>query len=102
MAQFGMGMREVVVDGFGGPERLGVATVDVPRPGAGEALLRVIAAGMGQWDGKQRRGELGPQPFPYIPGWEASGVIAALGEGVVDLAVGDEVMTYRYPGGAWA
>jgi NADPH:quinone reductase-like Zn-dependent oxidoreductase len=95
-------MRAVVVDGFGGPERLHVARMDVPRPNANEVLVRVIAAGVGQWDAKQYRGSLGPQPFPYVAGWEAAGIVEAIGEAVGDLAAGDAVFTYRFPGGAWA
>src|SRR5262245_29984750 len=82
MAKDGTRMRAVVVDAFGGPERLHVASVGVPHAAADEVLLRVIAAGVGQWDGKQYRGELGPQPFPYVAGWEASGVVESVGDEV--------------------
>jgi NADPH:quinone reductase-like Zn-dependent oxidoreductase len=95
-------MRAVVVDGFGGPEGLRIARVDVPRPKADEVLVRVIAAGVGQWDAKQYRGSLGPQPFPYAAGWEAAGIVEAVGEAVGDLTAGEAVFTNCFPGGAWA
>ncbi len=90
-------MQAVVIDGYGGPERLELRTVAVPTPAAGEVLIQVAAAGVGVWDVKQREGAMrsmepnGGLPFPVVLGADGAGVIAALGDGVVDFAIGDAV-----------
>jgi NADPH:quinone reductase len=50
-------MRAAVIDRYGGPDVLHVATLPVPRPGAGEVLIRLDAAGVGVWDADVRSGE---------------------------------------------
>src|SRR5579871_1689223 len=80
--------------------------VPTPQPGPGEVLLRVEAVTTcPQWDLHLRHNEpmfLGHQfHYPYTPGQpghEATGEIAALGEGVTDLTVGDRVSAWRDPG----
>lgn len=89
-------MRAAVLDQFGGPENLTVQTIPVPELEAGEVLIRLDWAGVGEWDPFEREGGyaqmLGLEPvFPYVLGSEGSGIIAALGEGVNGLSVGDEV-----------
>ncbi len=82
--------RTVVVEGFGGPERLGWSAGPVPRPGRGEVLLRLEACGLNFSDLLMRRGEYvgGPRP-PFRPGMEAAGVVAAVGEGNPALLGGE-------------
>jgi NADPH:quinone reductase-like Zn-dependent oxidoreductase len=79
-------MRAVVLKAAGGPEQLVYEQVAAPAPGRGEALVRVHAAAL-------TRGELEwpVDRLPAIPSYELSGVVAALGPGVDDVAVGDEV-----------
>jgi NADPH:quinone reductase-like Zn-dependent oxidoreductase len=65
---------------------LSVDEIDVPRPGAGEALVRVHAAGITRDELSWRIDRL-----PAIPSYELSGVVAELGHGTDDIAAGDEV-----------
>jgi NADPH2:quinone reductase len=65
-------MRAVVLDGPGGPERLAVRELPTPAPGAGEALLRIAAAGVNFIDVYQRRGTY-PVPDGTVLGWEGVG-----------------------------
>ncbi len=84
----------------GGPEALVPGTRPVPRPGPGEVLVRVAAAGINRPDVMQRMGRYPPPPgAPDIPGLEIAGPVAALGEGVSGLAVGDEVCALVVGGG---
>src|SRR3954470_7663661 len=83
--------------------------IDVPgpRPLAGdEVLIKVMAAGVGNWDGIVRTGgwDVGGRP-PMALGVEAAGVVAEVGNMVTAWAPGDEVMTHPLPlrdQGAWA
>lgn len=77
-------MRAVAMDQFGGPEVLKIQTIPIPRIEAGEVLIRVEWAGVGEWDPFERQGGyaemLGLEPvFPYILGSEGAGTIAAVG-----------------------
>ncbi|HEX5832144.1 MAG TPA: alcohol dehydrogenase catalytic domain-containing protein, partial [Gemmatimonadaceae bacterium] len=89
-------MRAVVIDRFGGPEVLTVREIPVPTLDAGEVLIRVEVAGVGEWDPFEREGGyaemLGTEPsFPYVLGSEGAGVVAGVSEGVERFAVGDRV-----------
>jgi NADPH:quinone reductase-like Zn-dependent oxidoreductase len=79
-------MHAVVLRAAGGPEQLVYEEVAAPAPRRGEALVRVHAAAL-------TRDELEwpVDRLPAIPSYELSGVVAALGPGVTDVAVGDEV-----------
>ncbi len=89
-------MQAMVIDAFGGPERLTVREVPVPSVGDDEVLLRVDTAGVGIWDAKARRGvwASGHDRFPMVLGAEGSGTIAALGDAVQGLHLGDAVYGY--------
>ena len=77
---------------FGGPEVIVLEEVPRPKPGAGEVLVRVEAAGVGTWDGWIRAGRSAlPQPLPLTLGSDLSGVVAELGTGVSGFAVGTPV-----------
>jgi NADPH:quinone reductase-like Zn-dependent oxidoreductase len=67
-------------------------------PGAGEVWIEVRTAGVGNWDEFVRSGgwDVGRNP-PMALGVEAAGVIAAVGPGVGDWSVGDEVLTHPLP-----
>ncbi len=87
-------MKAVFFAGRGGPEVIELREVPDPRPGRGEALVRVRAAGLNRADLLQRRG-LYPPPRGTredIPGLELCGEVAALGEGVTSWKPGDRVM----------
>ena len=67
-------MRAVIAEGGGGPEVLKLATRPVPRPGPGEILVRVAAAGVNRPDVLQRQGAYPPPPgAPDILGLEIAG-----------------------------
>ncbi|WP_405865435.1 zinc-binding alcohol dehydrogenase family protein [Streptomyces sp. NBC_00005] len=86
-------MRAVRIDEFGGPEVLVPVEVPDPVAGPGEVLVRIAAAGVNRVDALVRAGvyHRAGRP-PLIPGVEAAGVVAALGEGVTGLEVGQRVM----------
>ena len=86
----------------GGPEVLVPATRPVPKPAAGEVLIKVAATGVNRPDLAQRAGTYPPPPGASdLPGLEASGTIAALGDGVTGWKVGDAVCALT-PGGSYA
>src|ERR1044072_6289420 len=75
-------------------------------PAAGEVLIDVVAAGIGNWDELVRIGswQIGG-PAPMALGAWAAGTVAAAGSGVTELREGDEVMTHPLPlrrHGTWA
>ena len=84
----------------GGPEVLSVTRRPVPEPESCEVLIRVKAAGVNRPDCVQRQGHYAPPPgVTDIPGLEVSGEIAALGEGVSGMRVGDSVCALVAGGG---
>jgi NADPH2:quinone reductase len=77
---------------FGGPELFERREVETPQPGAGEILVRVIASGTNPVDAKLRTdGTWANLEPPVILGFDASGVVEQVGNGVNDFAAGDEV-----------
>ena len=93
-------MRVVEITEPGPPDALRIRTRPVPVPGAGEVSIRVAAAGVNRADTMQRKGNYPPPPGASdIPGLEVSGTVAAVGEGVSDLVVGDEVCALLTGGG---
>ncbi|PFG39711.1 NADPH:quinone reductase-like Zn-dependent oxidoreductase [Georgenia soli] len=85
-------MRRVVVDRFGGPEVLRTVEGKEPRPGAGEVLVRVLAAGVSFTDALLRAGTyLGVPRPPFTPGYELVGVVEELGAGCSRLRPGDRI-----------
>ncbi|MEA2508994.1 MAG: NADPH:quinone reductase [Actinomycetota bacterium] len=85
-------MRAVVAANFGGPQVMEVQRISVPTPGKGEVLVAIQAAGTNPVDASNRSdGTWAGLSPPIVPGSDASGVIEATGEDVLDLASGDEV-----------
>src|SRR5688500_152184 len=68
-----------------------VETVVVPDPGPGEAVVDIQACGVCHTDLHYREGNINDD-FPFLLGHEAAGVVAAVGEGVTNVAVGDYVI----------
>ncbi|MET9955149.1 NADP-dependent oxidoreductase [Streptomyces sp. NPDC006339] len=95
-------MEAIVYEEFGGPEVLRHASdVTAPEPGPGEVRVKVAAVGVNPLDWKRRYGwveEFYPTTFPAVPGLEFSGTVDAIGEGVTELAVGDEVFGWTKTG----
>lgn len=90
-------MRAIRVHEFGGPEVMRLETVDDPRPGPGEALVRLDASGVNFIDVYFRKG-LYKTPLPFTPGSEGAGTVVALGEGVSAPRVGDRVASTNFAG----
>lgn len=84
-------MRAAVLDRYNAPLQL--VERAVPRPGPGEVLVRVSACGVCGSDLFLQKGGFGG-PLPIVPGHEASGVVALLGEGLAQPAVGTPVAIY--------
>jgi NADPH:quinone reductase-like Zn-dependent oxidoreductase len=83
---------------FGSPETMKFERVPRPEPGPGEVLVKVAAAGVGPWDGWIRSGKSAlPQPLPLTLGSDLSGEIVAMGSGVTELRVGDQVYGVTNP-----
>lgn len=90
-------MKAIVMKGFGGTEALIWQEIPTPTPAPGEVLIRIRAAGVNPVDWKIGEGGLArlfPCAFPLIPGWDAAGTIAALGEDVSGFAEGDRVWSF--------
>src|SRR4051794_12392226 len=83
---------------FGPPDVMRFERVPRPDPGPGEILLKVEAAGVGPWDGWIRAGKSAlPQPLPLTLGSDLSGEVVAMGSGVSDLRLGDQVYGVTNP-----
>ncbi|HEX6353475.1 NADP-dependent oxidoreductase [Actinophytocola sp.] len=99
-------MRAISVQRAGGPEVLTEVELPRPEPGPVEILVRVHAAGVNPTDWKSRaRGQAFGAPAPYVPGYDVSGVVEAVGPGVRMYAPGDEVFgmpLFPKPAGAYA
>ncbi len=93
-------MRAVIADPAGGPEVLQVVERPLPRPGYGEVLIKVAAAGVNGADLSQRRGVYPlPKGTPDVLGLEAAGEIVALGDGVDNWRIGDLACALLIGGG---
>jgi putative PIG3 family NAD(P)H quinone oxidoreductase len=93
-------MKAITVPEPGGPDALVLTDADVPRPRAGEVLVRVAAAGVNRADTLQRQGHYPPPPGESdILGLEVSGTVEELGEGVEGWGIGDEVCALLGGGG---
>lgn len=90
---------------YGGVDVLDVMQVDRPRPGAGDVLVRVKAAGINPGEAKIREGLLHdrwPATFPSGQGSDLAGIVEEIGEGVTGFAVGDAVIGFTNSRGSQA
>src|SRR3954447_20664474 len=72
----------------------------VPHPGAGEALVKILASGVCHTDLSAKNGVFGTDYFPFLLGHEGAGIVQAIGEGVDNVAEGDSViLAWRAPCG---
>lgn len=85
-------MKVVRVTRYGGPEVLKVEDAEVPRPGPGQALIRVEAVGLNFIEIYQRTG-LYKVPLPFTAGSEAAGSVEAVGPGVTTVRPDDRVVS---------
>ncbi|GAB2523772.1 NADP-dependent oxidoreductase [Nocardia heshunensis] len=85
-------MKAIMQRTLGGPDVLETVEVETPRPGSGEVLVRVAATSINAADWKLRSGavtKLGPPPFTL--GFDLSGVVTEIGDGVTEFRPGDQV-----------
>src|ERR1041384_6025627 len=76
-------MKAIRVREFGGPEVMRVEEVPDPKPGKGEVVVQIHAAGVNPVDAYIRSGTYPRKPpLPYTPGSDAGGVVESAGEGV--------------------
>ncbi len=89
-------MKAVVIDKFGGPQVLHVASIPVPELDEHEVLLRVRLAGIGVWDPWLREGGSSARRFPLVLGSDGAGTVVARGSKVRRFKVGDRVYAYAF------
>ncbi|SMB79202.1 NADP-dependent oxidoreductase [Deinococcus hopiensis] len=97
-------MRAMIIRQYGPPEVLEPTELPLPQPAPGEVRVQVHAVSINPVDYKRRQNWAG-QALPVILGWDVSGVVDALGEGVKDFAVGDAVygmLRFPHEGRAYA
>lgn len=95
-------MRAVEITKAGGPEVLQVCERAMPEARHGEVVIKIAYAGVNRPDALQRAGSYAPPPTASdLPGLEASGEIVAIGDGVTEWSVGDQVCALL-PGGGYA
>ena len=94
-------MRAVVVEETGGSDKLMVRELDPPRPGPGEVLVDVAAAGVNFIDTYQREG-IYPKDLPFVVGSEGAGTVLDVGSGVSGVSVGDRVAWAQVDGCGYA
>lgn len=93
-------MHVIEVTEFGGPEALRPAEVADPSPGPGDLTVEVAAAGVNYIDTYHRSGAYAV-PLPFVPGIEAAGTVASVGDEVRGFSVGDRV-AWAGPGSSYA
>src|ERR1700751_5449183 len=76
---------------FGPPNVITNDDLPQPEPAAGQLLVRVKAAGVGNWDALIREGKVELQPLPLVLGAELSGIVEEIGPEVSGFKVGDKV-----------
>jgi NADPH2:quinone reductase len=87
-------MKAIRVEEFGGPEQLRVKDVPDLKPGPGQVVVRISAAGVNPVDTYIRAGAYPRKPaLPYTPGTDSAGTVESIGDGVKRIAVGDRVYT---------
>jgi NADPH:quinone reductase len=95
-------MKAIRINEFGEPSVLKLEEVPVPRPGAGQVLVRIDAIGVNPVETYMRAGKYGPKQFPFTPGTDAGGVIEEAGPNVSKFRPGDRVYTSGSISGTYA
>jgi NADPH:quinone reductase-like Zn-dependent oxidoreductase len=91
-------MKAARIHRFGPPDVIVVEELPRPAPGAGELVVRVVAAGVGPWDALIREGKSKVSPPPPLTlGSDLSGVVEGVGADVKEFSVGDEVYGVTNP-----
>jgi NADPH2:quinone reductase len=88
-------MRAIAYDEHGSSSVLHLVDRPDPQPGPGEVLVRIAVSGVNPTDWKSRAGAgSGRLPKPQVPNQDGAGIVAALGDGVTGLRVGDRVWVW--------
>ncbi|MEP6504222.1 MAG: NADP-dependent oxidoreductase, partial [Betaproteobacteria bacterium] len=90
-------MKAIRINAFGGADQLELQDIAVPACGPGDVLVRVIAAGVNPVDWKIRSGHMAaafPVKTPATLGWDAAGIVSAVGGEVTAFKPGDEVFFF--------
>jgi len=96
-------MKAIRVGEFGGPEVLKLEEVPNLKPGAGQVVVKIRAAGVNPVDTYMRAGVYPRKPaLPYTPGTDAAGTIESIGSGVTRFKPGDRVYTATTLSGTYA
>ncbi len=104
-------MRAVAIDDFGEVDELEVKHLPVPEPGPDEVLIQIESIGVGAWDpyeisgGFHQEGMAGEPSFPYVPGADCAGTVAAVGQNVDRFEPGQRVYAFTLvnpKGGSYA
>lgn len=96
-------MKAIRIREFGDPKVMRLEEVPDPKPGPGQVLVRVRAAGVNPVDTYIRSGAYaGRATLPYTPGMDAAGMVEAVGAGVKGVAPGDRVYTVQTVSGGYA
>ncbi len=99
-------MRAAYIESYGGPGEIKYGTLEDPRPGNGEVLIRVAVASVNPVDWKIREGRLklfSGKKFPMVLGTEVSGIVEETGAGVTSFTRGDRVFAgLSHKGGGYA
>jgi NADPH2:quinone reductase len=95
-------MKAIRIHQFGDPDVLKVEDVPVPAVAAGQVRVAVKSIGVNPVDTYIRAGKYGPRAFPFTPGFDAAGVVEAVGDGVTNVKPGDRVYVSRTISGAYA
>src|ERR1700722_173362 len=94
-------MKSIRVERQGGPEVLQLVDIAaIEAPGPGQAVVRIVAAGVNFVDVSQRRGTY-PRQVPFTPGVEGAGVVESVGEGVRNGEPPDRVAFTGLLGAYW-
>lgn len=95
-------MKAIQVSEFGGPEVMRLEEIADPKPGPGQVVVKLKAVGVNPVDTYIRAGRYSKWPLPYIPGFDAAGVVEEIGQGVTRVAVDDRVYLAGTLTGAYA
>jgi NADPH:quinone reductase-like Zn-dependent oxidoreductase len=90
-------MKAILIERFGGEEELKLADIPVPIPRGAEVLIEVRYTSVNPVDWKIREGQMKgmiPHRFPVVLGWDAAGIVEALGPEATHFHVGERVFAY--------
>lgn len=90
-------MKAIILEAFGEADQLKLKNIETPQPGPNEIQIHILYTAVNPVDWKIRLGLLKsrmPYEFPIIPGWDAAGIVSAIGKNVNSFKVGDEVFAY--------